>query len=310
MKNVAEEYLVVVNPNAGGGQGKRDWPKIENLIRGKNLKYHAVFTQYRHHAIRLTAEFINQGYRKIIVVGGDGTINEVVNGIFSNPEEIDSICFGVIMMGTGNDWGRMFDIPYNNEEALNLIISEKKFKQDVGRVSYFLGDEKHHRYFINTAGIGFDAMVVKNANKSKDKGKSGKFSYLITLFKTLLRYKTLDVKIAVEGRELAGSKLFTMNVGIGKFSGGGMQQVPDAIIDDGLFDIMLVNKIRKSKIVYKIKNLYDGNIHNIKEVNMFKGQNLLVDSSDKVMLEVDGESLGHTPFEFEVIDQKLNVIVN
>lgn len=310
MNKVVDEYLIVVNPNAGGGQCKKDWPEIENLIRRRNLKYHAVFTQYRHHAINLTAKYINQGYRKIIVVGGDGTINEVVNGIFSNYEEVNHIYFGVIMMGTGNDWGRMFNIPPNYQKAIDIIVREKKFKQDVGKVSYFLGTKKHYRYFINTAGIGFDAMVVQNTNLSKDKGKSGKFSYLTTLFKTLLNYKTLDVKIAIEGKELKGSKLFTMNVGIGKFSGGGMQQVPHAIIDDGLFDIMLVNKIRKTKIVYKIKKLYDGNIHKIKEVNMFKGQNLLVSSKDKVMLEVDGESLGHAPFEFEVIDQKLNVIVN
>jgi len=309
MNKEVKDYLIVVNPNAGGGQGQRDWPKIESLIKDKKLNYLAIFTQYRHHAIKLTEEHIRQGYRKIIVVGGDGTINEVVNGIFAQKEAIEAISFGVIMMGTGNDWGRMFDIPNDYEAALNLIINGKEFQQDVGRVSYFLGQKKRFRYFINTAGIGFDAMVVKNANISKDKGKSGKFSYLLTLFKTLMRYKTLDVKVVVEGRELTGSKLFTMSVGIGKFSGGGMQQVPNAVIDDGLFDIMLVNKIRKSKIVYKIKNLYDGNIHKIKEVNMFQGQNLKVDSKDKVMLEVDGESLGHVPFEFEVIDQKLKVIV-
>ena len=304
-----KEYLVVVNPNAGGGLGKKDWPKIEILLKSKNLSYYPVFTQYRHHAIKLTEDYISRGYRKIIVVGGDGTINEVVNGIIATPDIVENISFGVIMIGTGNDWGRMFDIPYEYEAALNLIITGKKFRQDVGCVSYYLGKKKNRRYFINTAGIGFDTMVVKNANISKDKGKSGKFSYLITLFKTLMRYKTLDVKIAVEGRELKGSRLFTMSIGIGKFSGGGMQQVPNAVIDDGLFDIMLVNKIRKSKIVYKIKKLYDGNIHKIKEVNLFQGQNLVVDSKDKVLLEVDGESLGHTPFEFEIIEQKLNVIV-
>ena len=303
------KFLVVVNPNAGGRLGERDWPAIEKILTDSGLDFEPVFTKYRHHAIKLTEEKIAEGFRKIIVVGGDGTINEVVNGIFARKNTAEQISMGVIMIGTGNDWGRMFDIPADYAEAVELIKNGREFIQDVGCVSYFLGDSQHKRYFINTAGIGFDALVVENTNKSKDKGKSGKFSYLITLFKTLMKYKTLDISVMAEGRPLAGNRLFTMSIGIGKYSGGGMQQVPGAVVDDGLFDVMLVNKISKAKIIYKIKKLYDGRIGELKEVDLFRGRSIRVESKDKVMLEVDGESLGHAPFEFEVIDEKLKVIV-
>ncbi len=307
---VHERFLLVLNPNAGGKKGGKDWPLIEKLLNANKIPFDVVFTKYRGHAIKLTSGKIEEGYRKIIVTGGDGTVNEVVNGIFTKPETAGEITLGVIMIGTGNDWGRMFNIPDDYENAVKIIAKNKTFKQDVGRVSYFLGDKKHYRYFVNAAGIGFDALVVEKTNESKDKGRSGKFAYLTTLFKTLMRYKHPHISISVEGRPLNGSTLFTMSVGIGKFSGGGMQQVPNAVPDDGLFDIMLVNKISKSKIIRKIKKLYDGNIESIKEVNMLKGKKIVADSSDKVLLEVDGESLGHNPFEFEIIDKKLKIIVN
>ncbi|OIP00759.1 MAG: hypothetical protein AUJ98_06465 [Bacteroidetes bacterium CG2_30_33_31] len=310
MENIKDTYLVIVNPNAGGRQGKKDWPKIEAMIIDAGLKYKKVLTEYRHHAIKLTKMYVAQGYRKLICVGGDGTINEVVNGIMTSKANLQEVSFGVIMIGTGNDWGRMFDIPTDYKKALKVIIDAKKFQQDVGRVTYFLGKEIKERFFINAAGIGFDAMVVQNANTKKDKGKSGKFSYLITLFKTLMKYKNLNINVTIEDRQLVGSELFTMGIGIGRFSGGGMQQVPKAVADDGLFDIMLVNNISKAKIIYKIKKLYNGEILDLKEVNMFKAKSLVVSSTDKVMLEVDGESLGHSPFTFEIIPERLNVIVN
>lgn len=304
-----EKHLVIVNPNAGGGLGRKDWPEIEEFLNKAGINYKTVFTKYHRHAIQLASENADKGFRKFIAVGGDGTINEVVNGMMSRLSFVEEMQLGVIMVGTGNDWGKMFNIPNDYSESIQLIINGNTFLQDVGKVSYFLRDEKHYRYFINMAGLGFDAKVVESANKSKDKGKSSKFSYLITLFKTLMKYKPMHIDVHIEGKPLEGSRLFTMSIGIGKYSGGGMIQVPNAIADDGLFDIMIVNHIRKSKIIRKINKLYDGNIKMLKEVNMHRGHHLSVESKDGVLLEVDGESLGHGPFEFSIMDQKLNVIV-
>lgn len=304
-----EKYFVIVNPNAGGGQAKKDWPKIQELLRIKNLDFDYSLTSHQRHAIKLSMNALKAGYRKLIAVGGDGTINEIVNGIMESSIAKTDIRLGVIMIGTGNDWGRMFNIPNDYEKAIDLIIKEHYFSQDVGKVEYYLQDQKQSRYFINTAGLGFDAMVVEHANKAKDMGKSSKFSYILTLLKTLMKYKKLDVNIQLSGRPLQGSQLFTMSIGIGKYSGGGMMQVPDALPDDGFFDIMIVNQIRKGKIIRKIKKLYDGNIGKIKEVQLLRTDQIEVQSQDLLLLQVDGESLGHAPFLFQVAQEQLNVIV-
>ena len=307
-----EKYLVIVNPNAGGKRAKSDWPIIESLLKEQNLFYDVVFTKYRHHAIEIVAKKIAQDhYRNIIVVGGDGTVNEVVNGIFDQKEVATrDIKLGVIMIGTGNDWGRMFDIPSDYAEAISIIKSGNSFIQDVGHVSYYIGEKEKTRYFINCAGLGFDALVTETTNKDKDSGKSSTLSYFKSLLGSLFRYKPVDVRVKIDNREILDGKLFTLSLGIGKYTGGGMKQNPDAIADDGLFDLMLVDKIAKTKLIRKIKKLYDGSINEIGEVQSYRINNMSVESDYKLMLEVDGESLGHAPFTFGIVPESLQLIVH
>ena len=306
-----EKYLVIVNPNAGGRKAEKDWPQIEAILKKQTFEIEVIETKYRHHAISIVADKItNDHYRNIIVVGGDGTVNEVVNGIFAQNEvPTMDIRMGVVMIGTGNDWGKMFDIPNDYEEAIALISAKNTFVQDVGHVSYFVGKEEKTRYFINCAGLGFDALVTETTNKSKDAGKSSTLSYFKSLIGSLFRYKPIDVRVHIDNREILDGKLFTLSLGIGKYTGGGMQQNPDAVADDGLFDLMLVDNIAKTKLIRKIKKLYDGSIKEIKEVQSFRLNNMKVESDHKLMLEVDGESLGHAPFTFGLIPESLQVII-
>jgi YegS/Rv2252/BmrU family lipid kinase len=305
------KYLVVVNPNAGGRKAAKDWPLIERLLRAHRFDFEAVHTRYRHHAISLVEDKIRSGaFRNIIAVGGDGTVNEVVNGIF-NQDVLPTreIKLGVIMIGTGNDWGKMFDIPTRYEEMIALIKQGNTFVQDVGEVRYYLGDKQHKRYFINAAGLGFDAMVTQSTNKDKDAGKSSTFSYFKSLLASLFRYKPVDVRVQIDNREIHKGKLFTLSLAIGKYTGGGMMQNPDAVPDDGLFDLMLVDRIAKTKLIRKIKKLYDGSIKDLKEVQSYRLGSMQVESDYKLMLEVDGENLGHAPFTFGIIPESLQLIV-
>lgn len=305
------DYLVLVNTNAGGKRAEKDWPEIEALLTNSGLTFKVVFTKHHLHAIELTREFMSQGYRNFIAVGGDGTINEVVNGICMFSEALlQEVKLGVIMIGTGNDWGKMFNIPNDYAQAVELIKKQNIHFQDVGKTSFFKGDDKIDRYFINAAGIGFDALVVERVNKAKDKGNASKLAYLQTLFTSLIKYKSTKARIKIGDDNWFHSNIFTMSVGIGKFCGGGMQQVPDAIDDDGLFDVTLVNQIRKTKIVRKIKKLYDGTIKEMKEIDSFRARKVEVDSSVDLLLQVDGESLGHAPFTFEIIENRLGILVN
>ncbi len=305
------KYLVVVNPNAGKKTAKQQWPIISKLLDSKGIVYDTEFTQYRHHAIKLVKSKIEEnGYTRILAIGGDGTINEVVNGILlQNKFPAKDILLGVITIGTGNDWAKMFQIPTNIDEAVNVICNERIFVQDVGKVYYYIGDKKECRYFINAAGLGFDALVTDNTNIAKEKGKSSTFSYLSNMIKSLYKYKSVDVKVSIGQRQIHSGTLFTLSLAIGKYTGGGMMQTPNAISDDGLFDLMLVDNIAKTKLIRKVKKLFDGKINKIKEVKSFLTDNLQVESDSKLMIEIDGENIGHGPLEFELVHKGLQIII-
>lgn len=310
MKNdpARKEWLVLVNPNAGKGKGGKDWNKISALLSLNGIDYHAKFTRAIRHAIELTKEGIHGGYRKIIVVGGDGTMNEVVNGAFTQQLcPTKEIILAMITVGTGNDWGRMFGIPVAYEDAIRIISEQKIHLQDAGAIYYFHGTEKQKRYFINIAGLGFDAVVTKRTNIQKEKGRSGKILYMLNLLRSLISYKSTDTEVDIDGFRIRNST-FTISIGIGRYSGGGMMQTPQALPDDGLFDITVVKKMKKSNLVMNLKRLYNGSILDHPKIEGYQGKKIIIDSDPLIHVEADGESLGHSPIEFRIIPRSVYVV--
>ena len=306
------KWLVVVNPNAGTRKGEKDWPKIQELLSGQGFDCHTVFTKNRNHAIALTSSAIEEGYRNIIVVGGDGTLNEVVNGVFrQNVCAPADIAIGMIPVGTGNDWGRMYGLPKKYNKAIKVIKKNYLFTQDAGFVSYQDDEGSHERYFINVSGMGYDALVALKTNRMKDKGKGGTMSYILNIFTGLYQYENTHFDISVDGKDVFSGKVLSMNLGICKYNGGGLMQVPDAIPDDGLLDITVIKAISKFKIIKNVTKLYDGSITKLKFVNTYRGATCRIVSRPQgsVFLEADGESLGHSPLEFSVIPKALNFII-
>ncbi len=310
LNNIRKEWLVIVNPNAGIGKGLKDWDSISKLLEDSELEYEPVFTEKKLHAISLVQQKIAEGFRKIIVIGGDGTMNEVVNGIFQQEHVISTdITLGMISVGTGNDWVKTFDIPTDYKEAIQIIKKEKTLLQDAGIVKYYSNAIKNIRYFINMAGLGFDAMVVKKTNLEKENGNKSPLLYLKNLFTTLFSYKSSNTKICVDGNEI-NHRIFSIGIGIGQYNGGGMQQAPNAIPDDGLFDLTLIKHMSPLRVMASVRRLYNGSIGKHSRVETFLAKNISVDSRKPILLEADGESLGHSPFEFEIVPKSVKVIVN
>lgn len=302
------EWLIIVNPNAGNGKGKKSWNNISSFLKKHELPYYVQFTNGRGHAIELTRANICNGCRKIISVGGDGTLNEIVNGIFT--QEIcptKDIYLGMIPVGTGNDWGRMFGIPTDYEGAVNIISEFRVLLHDIGVVNYSLDKEVKKRYFINIAGLGFDAIVVKRTNMQKDKGKGGKLIYFINILMNLLSYKHCSAEIDIDGYKIA-SEIFTISIGNGRYSGGGMKQTPNAIPDDGLLDMTVIRKMGKAEIILNLKKLYDGTILSHPKIEGYRGKRIYITSDPDIYIEADGESFGHTPVEIKIMPQSLNII--
>ena len=305
----AGRWLMIVNPNAGVKKGTRDWPRIIKLLRAEGVDFEFRLTERKAHAIEMAMQGVAGGYRHFCVVGGDGTLNEVVNGLMNQQEvAVSEFVVAIIPVGTGNDWCRMFSIPFDYKEAIAVLKRQKLFLQDVGKVTYQHENETINRYFINVAGMGYDALVAKKTNLLKEKGRGGPMSYFYFIFTGLFQYKFMEAVIEIDGKVFFKGEIFSLNIGICKYNGGGMMQVPAAVADDGLLDLMLIRKASKWIVIRHARKLYDGSLVDLPVVTTGRGKTIRIRSLGKVYLETDGESLGHTPFTFDILPRHLKIV--
>lgn len=307
---VKDAWMVIVNPKAGSGRGLHDWPTISNQMYNNGLRFTCVFTEHKFHAVELTVKAIKDGYRNIVAVGGDGTIHEVVNGIFlQKVVPTTDIALAVIPAGTGNDWIRMYGISKTYSEAVISLVEKRTLLQDVAKVQYYETKVKHTRYMANVAGLGYDAVVNMKYNALKEDGKYGKGLYLKSTFHTFAKYRPHHFTIHTDGNLFYEGMVFSGAVGIGKYNGGGMQQTPKAAVDDGLIDLTIIKKMSKLKIVRNFKLLYSGNIYTIPKVIYKQCQKIEIDTYPESRIEIDGEAVGTSPFVFEIVPRAIKVVV-
>ena len=305
-----DKWFAIINPVAGNGKGLNDLPTISKQLRDHGIVPITAFTEHKYHAIELAVDAINRGFRKIIVVGGDGTIHEVVNGIYIQKEVApQDVLIAVIAVGTGNDWIRMFGIPRKYSEAIKAIVAGHSFLQDVGTISYNKASYNQSRYMANVAGVGFDAHVNKCYNHLKEKGRKNKWLYIFSALKAVICYNSTGVKIWIDDNLIVNDIVYSATIGIGKYNGGGMIQMPKAIADDGLFDVTIIRKVNKLGVLLRFRSLFNGNIYKNSMIDHYRGRKIRIESTPEIAVEVDGEALGYSPFEFNMIDRGVRVIV-
>ncbi|MBQ7772790.1 MAG: diacylglycerol kinase family lipid kinase [Bacteroidales bacterium] len=307
---MTDVWMVIVNPKAGSGRGLQDWPIISNQMYSSGLHFTCLFTEHKYHAMELTVKAINDGYRNIVAVGGDGTIHEVVNGIFIQKKvPTTEISLAVIPAGTGNDWIRMYGISKTYSEAVRSLVEKRTVLQDVARVSYYETRVQHTRYMANVAGLGYDAVVNLKYNMLKDEGKYGKGLYLRSAFHTFARFSPVHFNIKADGKPFYEGMVFSGAVGIGKYNGGGMQQTPYAAVDDELMDLTIIKKMSKLRIARNFRLLYSGNIYSIPTVLHTQCKKLEIETFPESRIEIDGEAVGTSPFVFELVPHAIKVVV-
>ena len=310
IRDLTDRWFVIVNPVAGSGRGLIDFPQISRLLRNDDIRHDAVFTEHKHHATELTVTAANQGYRKIIVIGGDSTLNEVVNGLFiQKTVEPREILLAVIAVGTGNDWVRTFGIPQHYSEAIRAIREERSFLQDVGTVTYTESHYTQTRYMANVAGLGFDAHVISTFNHLKIKGYKGGWMYLYSILKSYFRYKSSGARIWVDDEVVFNDLMFSLAIGICKYNGGGVQQLPNALADDGLLDLTIIRPVHWWHIVFRLKKLFNGDIYQIGHVIHAQGRKVKIEAAPLIQLEADGELMGGTPVEVNIRQRAIRVVV-
>ena len=314
MNSINEKWLVVVNPKAAVGKSGKDWPEIQQILKDDKIDFDAYITEYQGHAIELTRNLImEKGYQKVISVGGDGTNNELINGIFTqNRFPTEEIIMGVIPVGTGNDWRRTFGMSVDYRENILIIKEGVDYQHDIGKVTYFNDGNPKVRYFLNAAGTGLDERVCNSTNALKMQGKGGAARYMLNVAKCLWQFDCMHIQLEIDDRLVLDDEILSLSVGNGKFNGGGMMMMPEAVPNDGLFDITAIRKVSMVKFATNVNNIYDGSfVKKIKEVSTFKGKKIRIVSipAHSLLLETEGETLTNSPFDFEMIPKGVKMRV-
>lgn len=303
-------YCIIVNPNAGKGKGRKNLKTALKLFSERGAEYSVFETTRAGEAKEFSERLTASGEKEIIVVGGDGTLHEVVNGLFIQQEVCpDEVLVAVVAVGTGNDWVRTFGISNRYQDAVKAISEGYSFLQDVGVVSYEEAHYRQSRYMANVAGAGFDAHVVRKLSHLKKKGHRSRWRYTWCLVKNFFRYKSTGVKVWVDDRLVYNNLLLSAAIGICKFNGGGIQQLPAAVADDGMLDLSLIRPVHFWHLLFRFHYLFNGGIYRIRHILQERGSRIRIESSPEVSVEIDGEPLGHTPLEFSILHRAIRIVV-
>jgi diacylglycerol kinase (ATP) len=296
----------IVNPVAGAGRSGREWPRIMDLFRGNELRFEYDITEAPGHAIELAREAATNGYDMVVSVGGDGTINEIVNGLYASGN-IREATLGIISTGTGSDYIRTVGVPRRRDEACRRLLSPRKRLVDIGVVEYTDRGHRQERLFVNFAGFGFDAEIVRRTTR-QFKSLGAMPSYLLGVLTTLVFYRNRDISIRLDG-ELLDMRVCTVIMNNGRYGGGSMFTAPHADLADGLLDVLIVGDLSKPDLLWSIPRIYKGTHLTHPKVTMKKAREIEVSSaSPGTQLQADGELLGEVPARFRVLPALLSVV--
>jgi len=298
---------VIVNPFSARGQTERKWETIKIAIKTHFREFKYIFTEKPRQATEIARGLIKDGFDLIIGVGGDGTLNEISSGFFSDfsGKVINQdAALGIIPSGTGSDFIRFMKVPKEFEKSAALIKNSKNKKIDIGKITYS-GANAREQYFINIADFGLGAEVIKRISNVQSANR-GALTYYRGLLSTLMNYHSKTVTLTIDGRQHLQGEYLIGAVANGRIFGGGMIIAPQAEPDDGYFDLVLVGDMKKLEIIRNTPLLYSGTIAKNPKVFMIKARHIKVESRDEVYTEYDGEMGEKLPAEFSIMEKALN----
>lgn len=307
--------FVIVNPHSGNGRTGRDWKSIERALAAVYPSMSVGFTKRQGEAMALVRYALREGHQEIVAVGGDGTINEAVNGMFDASGTAPPQCvFAFVTSGTGGDFRKTFGIEAGTDVAIERLKRARVRPIDVGRVSCLTrSGEPTARYFINIASFGLSGVIVDSVNRARiAKLFGGSFAFAFHSSLAMLRYRNTAARIIVDGMEDEIATISTVAVANGRYFGGGMMVAPGAVPDDGLFDVVIMGGAPKGQSLAEMKLIYTGE-HIIRpHVRVIRGQHVVVapvaeTRGKPVLIETDGEAVGRLPATFEILPRALNL---
>jgi len=291
-----EKTIFLVNPASANGSTGRRWPELARRAAAAGLEGATLFSERQGHLAELAREAALDGAELLVVVGGDGSVNEVANGLAGLGRQPE---VAIVPRGTGWDFSRTFGIPRKVDDAVHVALEGDVRTIDVGRASYRAWDGSDATTsFANVASAGMSGAIAQRANETT-KALGGKASYLWATFAVFSGWEATEIEVVVDGERRTG-RMFDVVVANGRFFGGGLQICPEAERDDGLFDVLTIGDVTKRDLVLTMPKMYRGTHLPHPKAELLRGPSVTVTSETPLPIELDGEQPGTTPATFEV----------
>ena len=295
-----------MNPASSNGSTGKRWPELAHRAAQLGLQGETLFSDRPGHLIELAEQATRDGAEVVVAVGGDGTLNEVVNGLMRGGAAPE---LATIPLGTGMDFVRTYSIPNRFEDAVRTALSDTTRTIDVGRVSYRTwSGQVAERYVANVGSVGMSAAVAQRAN-GMSKALGGKTTFFYALVRVFLEWENTQVRVELDDGEVREARMHDVIVANGRWHGGAMLLAPDAEPDDGLFDVVLIGDINKRDFVTTSPKIYKGTYVRHPKVEVLRTKAITVDAPESLPIELDGEQVGTTPARFEIVPRALRVRV-
>ncbi len=289
---------------------------VRRAFDDEGVAYSAEISRKRGDVARLARSGVLSGCGAVVVIGGDGSFFEAVNGVIGPVEPADAeggavggVALGLVQAGRGSDFGRSAGIPSDVQAACARLLAGRTAQFDLGHVTYRSFDGKtRRRYFANAAGLGFDAEVALRANAGP-RNLGGTIPYLSSLLRTLVSYTNKRVQVTLDDADPWPARVNSLVVANGQYFGGGMKIAPTASLSDGIFDITVLGDLDKVDLVRNVPRVYDGSHLTHPKVSTARATTVHVEPSDRTLLQADGEVLGMAPATFTIVPAALRMIV-
>lgn len=299
------ETVFLVNPASAGGSTAKRWPEIAHRAAEVGLVGDALISEGSGHLGELAREAVKGGAHKLVLVGGDGSLNEIVNGL---GKQLSKVELALIPQGTGSDFVREHGIPHSVAEAAHVALEGELHRFDLGKATFHAWDGKRtEQYFANAAGAGISGAIARRVDDGS-KGLGPRGSYALAVIAVFPRWHNCLVRLRVDETEREG-RMHEVIAAIGRFQAGGMKLCPDALPDDGLFDVLILGDLSKADLVRNLHKTYRGTHLSHPKVDVLRGTNVSIEAEEPLPIQLDGEQPGTTPVEFELIPGALSLRV-
>ena len=302
-------WHIILNSNANEKKCERNWRPVADILEQHGIRYELHTTRKAGEGIAIAKALCDNGIRHIVAAGGDGTVNEVVNGIFTSTAKPSEVYLAVLPLGRGNDWVRTHHYPKSIAQVVNMWHEGRFIQHDIGKVITQAPDgPKDSRHFINIAGFGFDADVIYDVTYHRPR-IGGSSVYVLSLLKSLLSHKPTPVKVTADDDFAFDGEVFMVIAAICQYNGGGIREAKYAVPDDGKLDLIVVPKMRTLQVVKHLKDMRTGDhIDKIKTIRMKQTTHADIHAGRLFRAEVEGELLTVGDYRIELIPNALNVL--